>query len=130
MTEQENVQIAQEGYAAFARGDIASVLSFYSDDGEFVSNGPAGVIPWVGTYKGPEQIGQFFAKLAAAYEHELFEVEEYIAQGDKIAVIVHNIGTYKPTGKKIENRLVHVWTMKDGKIARFEVFDDNSLMLV
>ncbi len=120
MTEQENVQIAQAGYAAFARGDIASVLTFYAEDGEFVSNGPAGAIPWVGTYKGHEQIAQFFAKLAAAFEYEAFEVEEYIAQGNKIAVIVRNVGTYKPTGKKIENRLVHVWTMQDGKITRFD----------
>ncbi len=130
MTEQENVEIAKEGYAAFARGDIASVLSFYTADGEFIANGPAGVIPWVGSYKGLEQIAQFFTKLAEAYEFESFEVQEYIAQGNKIAVIVRNVGTYKPTGKKIENRLVHVWTMKDGKITKLEVFDDNSLMLV
>jgi uncharacterized protein len=130
MTEQENVQIAKDGYAAFVNGDIASVLNFYAEDAEFISNGPTGVIPWVGTYKGHEQMVQFFTKLAEAFEIELFEAEEYIAQGNKIAVIVRNIGTYKSTGKKIESRLVHVWTMQNGKVARFEIFDDNSLMLV
>lgn len=130
MTEQENVQIAKEGYAAFARCDIASVLSFYTADAEFISNGLAGVVPWVGTYKGTEQIAQFFAKLAVAFEYESFEVEEYLAQGNKIAVIVRSVGTYKPTGKKINNRLVHVWTMGDGKITRFEAFDDNAWTLV
>ena len=130
MTEQDNIQIAQAGYAAFVRGDIVGVLSFYQPDAEFISNGPAGVAPWVGTYKGHDEMMQFFARLAENFEYESYTPEEYIAQGNKIAVVVRSVGTYKPTGKRIESNAVHVWTMQDGKIARFEIFDDNSTMLV
>lgn len=130
MTEQENIRIAQEGYAAFVRGDIAAVLGFYTPDAIFISNGPAGVTPWVGTYKGHDEMMQFFARLAESFEYESYTPEEYIAQGNKIAVVVRSVGTYKPTGKRIESNTVHIWTMQDGKITRFEIFDDNSTLLV
>ena len=51
MLEQENTQRVKDGYAAFLRGDIPSVLDALADDTEWVSPGPADV-PGTGTFRG------------------------------------------------------------------------------
>src|SRR6476660_10218322 len=49
MSTSENVEIAKNGYAAFAAGDLAAVLSIFDDDIEFVLLGNSAVS---GTYRG------------------------------------------------------------------------------
>ncbi len=60
MNEQENLRVAQEGYAAFARGDIQALLNLYTEDVEYVIPGAPNIIPYAGTYRGHDQVAQFF----------------------------------------------------------------------
>lgn len=55
--------------------------------------------------------------------------EELIASGDTVAVVAHYTGTGKATGKELDLRVVHVWDVRDGKIARFRQFADTAKFL-
>ena len=65
MSEQENVELVKQGFAAFQRGDIATVLNFFSDDIDFRDSMPAEIWPWAGKRRGRAQAAEFYAGLAA-----------------------------------------------------------------
>lgn len=87
MVEQENVQVVQQAFAAFGRGDIPSVLNMLTDDIHWRAYGPSGILPWAGTFRGPDQVGQFFMALGSTIDFQKFEPQEFIAQDDTAAVV-------------------------------------------
>ena len=126
MSEQENVKTMQAAYDAFSKGDLATVFSLLSEDAEYIAIGPSDVIPWAGTYQGHEQIGQFFSRLGGALEFLAFSAQEYIAQGDKLAVVVHGRYKARSTGKEFETNPHHLVTCRAGKIAQIIAMDDTA----
>ena len=44
--------------------------------------------------------------------------------GDTVAAVVRYTGTGKATGAKLDLNAVHVWDVRDGKVARFRQFVD------
>ncbi|MBI3301894.1 MAG: nuclear transport factor 2 family protein [Deltaproteobacteria bacterium] len=127
MSEQENVQVVQQFYAAFRQGDIPSALSRLTiDDVERQQPGPADVLPWAGTRRGREQVAQCLAAIAEAMEFEQLEPREFIAQGDKVVVIVHERARLKATGCTLEQDFVQIFTLRDGKVARYCVYEDTA----
>ena len=56
MSAEENVQIAQAGYAAFGRGDLPAILELLTDDIEWIElRAPPDVTPAAGTYRGAKR---------------------------------------------------------------------------
>jgi uncharacterized protein len=55
--------------------------------------------------------------------------EEFIASGDKVAVVVRYTGAGKDTGKELDLPVVHVWDVQNGKLARFRQFVDTAKFL-
>ncbi len=126
MNEQKNTKIMQQAYDAFSKGDIPAVFNFIAEDAEYTSVGPSGVIPWAGTYNGHEQIGQFFTRLGEALDFQLFSAQEFIAQGDKLAVVLHGRYKVRSNGKVFETNPQHIVTFRDGKIVRLIALDDTA----
>lgn len=82
--------------------------------------------PYGGTYTGFREIAEkVFARLAGEWEGYRFEPQDYVASGDKVVAYGTYKGTYKRTGKYFEARVAHLWTLKAGKIIRFEQFVDS-----
>ena len=50
MSVQKNVQIVENGFAAFGRGDIQGVLALFAEDSEWISPGEG--LPLAGTHRG------------------------------------------------------------------------------
>lgn len=46
--------------------------------------------------------------------------------GDDVVVTGNYSGTSKETGKSFDARFAHHWTVRDGKVARFEQFVDSA----
>lgn len=126
MNEKENTRTVQEGYALFGKGDIPNLMKIYSDNVEWVIPGPADIIPFAGSYRGHQQVQQFFTKLADAIEFEQFEPREFIAQGDKVAVLGHSLSRVKATGQMIEEDWMHLFTLQEGKVNRFQSFTNTA----
>ena len=129
MSEQTNVEVVQQAYAAFGRGDIPAVLSALTDDVEWTLQGPP-AIPWAGTHRGREGIAEFFSLLGEGLEFELFEPLEFVAQGDTVVVLGHERSVVKPTGRRFEQEWAHVYLLRDGKIAKGRFFEDTGAQVV
>ena len=112
----QNVDVVQQGYEAFGRGDIPGVLELLTDDVEWTEQGPS-VIPFAGTFRGREGIAEFFTLLDETLEFEQFEPRKFVGQGDTVVVLGYERDVVKQTGRGFEEEWAHVYTLRDGKIA-------------
>ena len=122
---QENKQIVMEGYRLFQSGDIRKLLDLYHDDAEWA--GPeSDLLPFAGTFHGKAGIAEFFSKLNASAQAQQFEPAQFIAEGDKVVACGRAIWLAKPTGRSYASAWVHVFTLRDGKVSRFEAYYDTA----
>jgi len=123
MSEQQNLDIVRQGYAAFGRGDIQALINLLDPQVTWTTPGGADV-PFSGTRRGHAAVGEFFATLANTLEVVRFEPTDFIAQGDKVVVLGDETSIVKATGKSIDFRWVHVHTVRNGKIVALEEIGD------
>src|SRR4051812_47362960 len=109
MSELENTKIVQEAYAAFLKGDIQGVLASLTDDVEWVTPGPVGMLPTAGTYRGKDGVVKFFEILGESEQIEVFEPKEFIAQGDNVVATVRYRMRPRATNIPMEDELVHIF---------------------
>ncbi len=122
MSEQENLRIVQEGYAAFGRGDIAAALSNYADDVDWLMPGSPDIFPYAGRRRGVEQVAQFYSTFAQTEEVEQMDLQDFIAQGDKVLVFGRYKGRVKSTGRSYTKDFIHVATLRGGKVVKFREY--------
>ncbi len=87
-------------------------------------------IPFTGTRRGREAVGEFFSVLGENLEFQQFEPREFIAQGDTVVVLGYERSLIKPTGRTIEHEWAHVYTLRDGKIAKARFIEDTAAYVV
>jgi len=127
MNEAQNTKVVQDAYAAFGRGDIATLLGYMAEDIQWQPViGTAPHVPFSGARTGKAQVEEFFQRVAAAEDFQQFEPREFVAQGDKVVAIGHYRAVTKPTGKSFASDFAMVFTLRDGKIARFQEFTDSA----
>lgn len=125
MNTQDNKQVVIEGYRQYQNGEIQELLNRYHEDAEWITP-ESELVPFSGNFHGKSGIAQFFAKLDDAVQTIRFEPTQFIAEGDKVVVTGEASWLAKPTGRKYDTSWVHVFSMRDGKIARFEAFYDTA----
>ncbi|GCL48312.1 nuclear transport factor 2 family protein [Microcystis aeruginosa] len=119
-----NIQIVQQLYTALGKGDIPTVLSLLAEDVVWEMPHPRDQVPFGGIWKGVEEVKQFFMTTHDCAQFKQVQIQDYIAQEDKVVVIGHNKVMAKPTGKEYENDFVAVWTVQYGKIKEMRDFMD------
>ena len=128
MGTEENKQVVKDLYAAFGRRDIAAVAVLVTED--VIWHLPGTVPHYSGTYKGPSSVGDFFQELNANVEVEAFEPCEFVAEADRVLVIGWSRGRVKSTGRMFDNRWVMTFSVRDGKIKKFEEYADTQALAV
>lgn len=125
MSEQENTQVVQSGYADFAKGDIQSLLQKFSEDADWFSPGPVGN-PLAIRRRGRGEVGEHFRLLSELVEFSAFEPKEFISQGDKVVVLGRYAGKVRANGNNFESEWAMVFTLRGGKIAKFREYNDTA----
>jgi hypothetical protein len=120
----ENLQLVKDFYVALGKGDIPTVLEMLSDDAEWEMPHPREIVPFGGKWQGKEEVKKFFGVMHDTVQVKGFQLEEFLADGNKVIVIGHMKGVALPTGKEYENDLVAVWTVENGKIKGMRDFMD------
>jgi ketosteroid isomerase-like protein len=128
MNEQTNLDAVRKGYEAFGRGDIPGLLRLLHDEVSWTTPGPA-ELPTAGNRTGHEGVQEFFTALTKVADILRFEPKEFIAHGDKVIVIGDDTSRVRVTGKSVEFRWVHIFELRDGKVASFEERGDVSALV-
>ena len=126
MSEQDNTAIVRALYEAFGRGDIDAILTNLADDVEWIVSGRQDGIPYAGTYHSRNGARDFFSLLGESISYERFEPQRFVAEGDQVAVFGYYLGKVNTNGQAVETNWAMEWTLKDGKITRFAVYDDTA----
>ncbi|MBY2910485.1 MULTISPECIES: nuclear transport factor 2 family protein [Rhizobium] len=115
-------EIVKAHYDANARRDMDGMLADIAADCRWTEMDG---FPCAGTYVGPQEVFKnvFFA-LGEAFDGYTFGLERLLDAGSDVIGIGDYAGTYRQTGKSFKARVVHVWSVADGKIRRFEQFTD------
>ncbi|MEJ2804020.1 nuclear transport factor 2 family protein [Comamonadaceae bacterium PP-2] len=120
------IDIVRAHYAASAQGHLDEMMAHVSPQVRWTEM--AG-FPCAGTWIGPQAVvDNVFAVLGRDWVGYRFELESLIDGGMHVVGIGSYQGTYRATGKAMQARVVHVWTLKDQQIVAFEQFTDTHLV--
>jgi hypothetical protein len=124
-----NLQILKDGYEAFGRGDVPSVLAIFDPNIEWrEAEGnpykPDGQ-PWIG---GDAIVQHLFMRLGSEWDGFTLTPKQFHDAGDTIVVECRYTGVHKATGKSIDAQACHVWKLSDGKAKSFQQYVDTAQM--
>jgi ketosteroid isomerase-like protein len=116
--DKSNQEIVHKAYQDFARGDVPAVFAAF--DPRITWHIP-GHGPLSGDFTGHDEIGTFFQRtMELSGGHFAIEVERLLADDDLVVALVTVHAQRNGTAAAFPE--VHVWRMKDGKIAAFREY--------
>ena len=122
MSVQENVQIVENGFAAFGRGDIQGLLALFAEDSEWISPGEG--LPLAGTHRGHAALADFFLKFSEAMEISTLKPHEFVADGDRVLVVGFERSRVKGTNWTFEWHFVLAFTIRNGRVTNVREYTD------
>ena len=123
-----NLDAVKKFYELAAKGE--STLDLMTDDIEWTLLGPEDHIPYIGTYKGKDQYMQWLQTFLSHIEILEFPVHDLVADGDRSVALGHEKIRGKSTGRECSYDWAHVWTIKDGKLAKYTEFVDTAAVML
>lgn len=86
-------------------------------------------LPWRGTYRGHNVFREFVANVMAYPAEFRPQLLEYLDAGQRVVVLLRLIGRRKGGDTGFDVPEVHVFTLRDGRIASLEEYFDTSTVL-
>ncbi len=119
---QENVEIVRNGYERFAATGDLSEENITADFAWDMSNFQGW--PEQQVYEGIEGARAFLRAWTGAWDDWVLEVDAFHDAGDKVVAMTRQRGRSKAAGMPVEMFFAQVWTIRDGKQARMEMYSD------
>jgi ketosteroid isomerase-like protein len=126
MNRQANLQLVQNIYAAFGRGDIDFIINSLADDVRWVIHMEPNV-PWSGDFSGKSRVPGFFQAIFDSVRVDGFEPTEFYVDGNAVVSLGYFACTPNATGKSVRTRWVFIWKIESGKVVSYEQFHDPAL---
>jgi uncharacterized protein len=122
-----NVNLARQGYEALAAGDLEAVLALLDPDVSVEVYTGRPDLPEV--LHGHKGFLENLQGLTDVFEDIEIEPDEFIDVGEHLVVPIYVTGHGRASGIKVESRVVHIWTIGDGKVTRFRVYESRERAL-
>jgi ketosteroid isomerase-like protein len=120
-----SLDLVNAHYAASARGDLEGMIADFADDIVWVE---CAGFPTAGTYIGPAAVVDgVFGPTAAEWEGFAVSVDRTIADGGTVVALGRYTATHRGSGRALDARTVHVWTVDGDRIVGFEQIADSHL---
>lgn len=116
-------------YRDFAAGDASAILETFADDIEFrlAENHPYRGA--AGAWHGKQAVVQsFFAVAGPEWDGWTMGVEQMTESSDAVVIEGRYRGLYKPTGRRMDVQVCHVWRFRGGKVASFHQYVDTAAL--
>ena len=116
-----DVEQMRRAYEGLSRGDVEGALELIDPEVE-VRDRPEAPDPQ--TYHGYDGVRTAVQSTFDTFDQVEFEPEQFVEAGDHIVVVIRLRGKGKGSGVPVEDRIAHLWTMRDGKAWRLQVYSD------
>jgi hypothetical protein len=124
----EEMQVVQDLYAAFGRGDMPGLLNLLDEMVDWHFNGRPEDIPFGGRWQGRAGMMDFFRAVGETCEVLAFGPDEVIALGEHVLALGHERIRVRATGREFETDWAHLFMVQDGQIVRVREFYDTAVM--
>ena len=129
-TEDDNVAILRKAYAEWGQSKGLSSdhwLGLLADDVEWrsLAQGSSGM-EFTSPANRREQVRGYLEGLARDWRMLGYEVDEMVAQGDRVVVLCRCAWVHKVTGKHVALEKVDVLRLRDGRITHFMEYYDTA----
>lgn len=121
-----NIDVVHRAYDAWNAGDLDPIPQIFHDEFEF--HEPAEV-PGAGDSYGRAEFERYLTSLQRNWDEFRSDPEQLEEFGDVVVAVVTERGRGKASGVRVEQRLAHVWWLRDGKVLRLDAYFDRAAAL-
>ncbi len=104
--------------------DMEGLRQILSADIHVRYYGPKGALPWIGEFEGIAGFEEFLRIVAAHLDIVEVERMDTIANARKVVIQSRGCWRSKKTNKDIHGNMINIFSVKDGKITGYEVYND------
>jgi len=122
LSDHTNLRSARKAYDLVGAGDLPGFLELLTDDIDwrfFVSGIPGAE----SSFEGRRAVEEYLISLFGALEVQFFPAE-FIADANSVVVLGHEHVRLRSSGRTFDANWAHVFTFRDGLIARFREYSD------
>jgi len=117
----ENVDVVLDQFAATNERDFPRAMTHYAEDVELVVHPDAFLQS--GTFTGRDAVGEWFGDWFRTFEPGYhFEIEEARDLGEVVFLNASHRGHGRTSGAEVHGQTGYLYTVRDGKIARVELY--------
>ena len=122
-----HIETVRKIYRDFAVGDAAAILDVFADDVEFRLAEHHPYRGSAGAWRGKEEIAkEFFAVAGPEWLGWTIGVEQTVEAPGAVIVEGRYTGLYKPTGRRMDVQVCHVWRFRGERVASFHQYVDTA----
>jgi ketosteroid isomerase-like protein len=127
----ENVDLVHSSYEVLAelREEKPGILERAfreSFDAELEVRIPEAYPEGAQVFRGPVGLKRWVDSTREIWDEWRFEPEEFLDAGDQVVVLVRVVARGGSSGVSLDRKTAHVWTLRDGRVVRCEVYLDRS----
>jgi len=120
-----NLDVVKQAYAAFGRGDVPAVLGAMAPEMAWHEAEGNPYMPSGEAWIGPDAIlEKLFMRLGTEWDGFTVHTGTFHDTGDVVVMEGRYTGTYLATGRALDAQVCHVWTLRDGKLVKFQQYVD------
>lgn len=118
------LRIIEDYYRMLKARDREGLLGILAPNISIRYYGPEGALPWIGKFCGHAGFDKFLGIIASHLD--IVEVARLATIADQRKVVVQTRGLWRSrtTGKEIHGNMVNIFTVEQGKISGYEVYND------
>ena len=94
------------------------IVDYYGPDEQF--------LPWAGTWLGFDGFVDFLLEIAEHVDVISVATEKAVGDRDHVVTVVENHWRMKETGNEVVTKSANIFTIRDGKVLRYEVIADTA----
>ena len=117
----ENLEIVQRGFEAFNERGVEGIVPMIHP--EFEATTPPNLASEPDTYRGPDGIRRWFDSFDEVMDQIRWDAHGFQQVGEQVVVEFTLRARGKTTGLDFGQEAVMVWSLRDGKATRVELFE-------
>ena len=126
MSNEENVQVVKDFFAAIGSGDKQALLALVDEGVEWII--PGEDWPLAGTHRGHAGVAAVLRKAAEEIEMTFPKPPEFVAQGGRVLVVGVATGKIKATTRTFKDDWVFDITVRNGKLTKIREYIDTQAL--